>query len=48
MTKITYEQHIKKHTLKENTYNENCPFCNPSSRFNTNSVEDRLKKIAGF
>jgi len=25
---ITKEQHIKKHTLKENTYNEDCPFCN--------------------
>lgn len=26
--KITKEQHIKRHTLRENTYNEKCPFCN--------------------
>jgi galactose-1-phosphate uridylyltransferase len=28
MKNITYEQHVKKHTNKENTYDENCPFCN--------------------
>jgi len=25
---ITKEEHIKRHTLKENTYNEECPYCN--------------------
>lgn len=27
MKYITYEQHIKKHTLKENTHCFECPFC---------------------
>lgn len=27
--KFTYEEHIKKHTMKENTYNPDCEYCNP-------------------
>lgn len=27
---IKFEEHLKKHCKKENTYDENCPFCNPS------------------
>lgn len=27
--KFTYAEHIKKHTMKEDTYNENCEYCNP-------------------
>lgn len=29
MEKFSYEKHIKKHTKKENTYDENCEYCNP-------------------
>jgi len=25
---FTYEEHIRKHTRKENTYHEDCDFCN--------------------
>ena len=27
---ITKKQHIAKHTKRENTYDENCVYCNPS------------------
>jgi hypothetical protein len=43
---ITYEQHIKKHTRKENTYDSNCPYCNPE--YSRLTIEERLKKMAGF
>jgi hypothetical protein len=29
--KISYKEHIKKHTMKENTYNSECEHCNPTS-----------------
>ena len=30
--KFSYAEHIKKHTMKENTYNEDCEYCNPEIR----------------
>jgi len=40
MKQYTKEEHIKKHTQKENTYNENCFFCNPEGFF----IIERLKE----
>lgn len=28
MKNFTFEQHIKKHTKKENTYDKECAYCN--------------------
>ena len=30
--KFSIEEHIRKHTMRENTYNPNCEFCNPDLR----------------
>ena len=43
--KFTYAEHIKKHTMKENTYNEDCEYCNPKY---SSDIEARLKRMAGF
>lgn len=32
MKKFTMEEHIRKHTKKENTYNSECEYCNPAYR----------------
>ena len=29
MKKFSYEEHIRKHTQKENTYCRECKYCNP-------------------
>jgi len=43
MVKFTYEQHIKKHTMKENTYNENCEYCNPELKLSKEVRELRKR-----
>lgn len=40
--KFTLEEHIKKHTMRENTYNENCSFCNPELR--TQEIVKKMKE----
>jgi len=40
--KFTYEEHIKKHTKKENTYNPECEYCNPE--LTLNDVEKELRR----
>jgi hypothetical protein len=52
MINFTKEQHIKKHTLKENTYNENCLFCNPDLKNNLHKanidkdfISDNIKPL---
>jgi len=40
--KFTMEEHIRKHTMRENTYNPNCQFCNPSLR--TDEIIKKMKK----
>lgn len=44
--KFSYEEHIRKHTKKENTYNSECLYCNPQNR--TEEMEERLKRIGHY
>lgn len=37
MKKYTIEEHIRKHTNKENTYNSHCEYCN----YEGNDIEIR-------
>ena len=42
---ISYNEHINKHTKKENTYNKDCEFCNPSGNYNIFNVYDKENNL---
>ena len=39
--KFSMEEHIRKHTKRENTYNSECEYCNPAYR--TEQLVKRMK-----